>query len=342
MLCAVFYYLTHRLRRTGGLHDRLVPACVIKRDGHACRFDVFPHIIACIKNHVAPCALYAPCFCAVLILPQKLRLFNAEGHKRHVARKSDVHGGGQHFFPVGHTLKRGRNRLVFKAHILAAYLLIALRAAHDVPFLQKAAVFQRQFHVLLRGHRHLQQRHILFFIAADLEGHVFSIYLCRQHFTSGVDGEWNDLLCAGGVLQLIGRPPPYLSRPGIRTDICIALRACHAFHHIQIVKGHFRQIGVAVVYKGLRHIAPHAAGQKHKRQCRPVQAARVMRKRAQRPIAVAADAQIREPPCAGQAQKPCHAHICHRTENAEIGKIVRQRPGTWVQPAKLPFIGPYG
>ena len=274
------------------------------------------------------------------MLGHQLRLGGAKRDHRHPLRQSDLDSSGIEVFIGQHVENPRRKRRILQTEVFVADLRAALHGAHVDVLLRKASVRQRQLDLLLRRDLHLQQRLVVFLIVADGEGRLLPVCPHIGNFVAGIDAEGHRLRLAGAVFQLVGRLALHRAGAGIGENLRRPAGAEHLFEVGNLQKGHHRLVRVAVVDQRLGRIGRQRTAQQQRRRQRAVKPARAVPQRAEHPLSILPDAQVGHRPHPGQGQQPAQPHIGHRAEDAEVGKVVGQRPDAGVEPAELPVIRP--
>ena len=300
--------------------------------------DGFHHIIPGVEDAAGALLHEAPRLHAVA-LRHHLGLARAEGDGGHGGGQGDVDGRGIAVFPGQHVHQPWVERGVFQTQVLRADLLAALHGGNAL--LREAAVVQRQLHLFVGGERYLQQRLVVLLVIAHREGDLGAV---RPHVgdgIAGVDAEGHGLLSPGGILELIGRAAGDRARRCVREHLRAAAGAYQPLGVGNFIEGHHCEVRVAAVDEGLEGPGRAGTDQQRKGHGRAAGAPGASGEGAQRPLAGLADAEPGQRPHAGERRQPGKAHPGYRAKDAEVGKIVRQRPDTGVEPAQLPVARPY-
>ena len=97
-----------------------------------------------------------------------------------------------------------------------------------------------------------------------------------------------------------------------------------------------------MIHHGLGGPGRAGTGQKQQRQGRTPDVPDAAGQRTQQAFPVLPDTEPGQGPYPGQQPKPGQTHPGRRAENADIGKIIRQRPYAGIEPAELPVVRPDG
>ena len=268
-------------------------------------------------------------------------LAGAEGDHSHVAWQGDFHGSGIPLLTLrGYVQQPGNQGAVFQAEVLAADFQPSLHGGHGTALLRKPAVFHLQFDLRIRREGHFRHSLVVLLVVPWRKGDGRPIGQDGGDGVSGIDCQGRGLGAAGPVLELVDGFPGHRTGMGVRKYLGAAPGTGDAFQHGQGVKGHNRQIRVAVIHQRLGGPGGNGAGEKTEGKERSQRPSDAAEKGGQGPFPPLPDKKPGNHPHSPQGSQPGQAHIGHGAEDAEVGKIIGQSPHAGVQPAKLPVSGP--
>ena len=265
-----------------------------------------------------------------------------EGNHRHGGRQRDSYAGRIPILPRQDIHQPRGQRRVLQTQIFPADFHASLHDGQVAVFPGEAFVLHRQLYLLRRRDHHLQHSLVEFLIAAHGKGRCFAVRPDMRNPISRIYAEGDALLPAGGIAKLVKGPAFDSACGGIRKYLCRAAGADDSLRVRKLVKFCRRLIRIAPVHQRLGCIRRHGADQQKQSHSRAVDPPGAPEQRAEKPSPILPDAEPGERPHPGQGRKPGQAHIGHRPENAEIGKVVGQGPHAGIEPAKLPVVRPHG